>query len=55
MGDMHHITIENVKARGRFGISFKGPLSDSVIRNVTVRPKAPAYDVRAKFQNVLFD
>ena len=55
MGDMHHITIENVKARGRFGISFKGPLSDSVIRNVTVRPKAPAYDVRAKFRNVLFD
>jgi len=55
MGDMHHIVIEDVKARGKFGISFKGPLSDSVIRNVTVRPKTPAYDVRAPFRNVLFD
>ena len=52
IGDMHHITVENVEAKGKVGVWIKCPLVDSTIRNVTVPAKTQKYDVKASLLNV---
>ena len=35
MGDMHHITVRNVKTKGTSGVSICRPICDSVFENIS--------------------
>ena len=46
-GDMHHITVDGVEAKGRLGVWIKGALADSELRNITVPEGVRKYDITA--------
>ena len=54
-GDLHHITIENVEAKGKVGLWIKCPIVDSAIRSVTVPEGTRKYDLQSSLSNVILD
>ena len=53
MGEMRNVLVDGVIAKGRVGVWIKGPLQDSVIRNVFLPDsKTKKYDVTAPLERV---
>ena len=55
MGEMHHVTVRNVKASGKIAVWVKGPMQDSEITGVTVPVGGRKYDVTAPTERVVLD
>ena len=55
MGEMHDVTVRNVKSTGRVGVWVKGPIKDSSITGVTVRAGAKKFDVAAPVENTVME
>ena len=55
MGEMHHVTVRNVKASGKIAVWVKGPMQDSEITGVTVPAGGRKYDVTAPTERVAMD
>ena len=53
LGDMHDIFVDGVTCRAKCGVRISGPLSDTVIRDVTVPADARKYDITAPTQKVV--
>lgn len=54
-GDMHHIRVSDVTARGMVGVWIKGALSDSSLRGIRVPKGTKPYDVTAPLRRVDID
>lgn len=52
LGDMHHILVDGLDARGLLGVWIKGALRDSTLRNVVVPDGVRKYDITAPIENV---
>ena len=52
LGDMHHIMVDGIDAKGLLGVWVKGALSDSTLRNVVVPDGVRKYDITAQIENV---
>jgi hypothetical protein len=55
MGEMHHITISDVDAKGNVGVSIKGPISDSKITGIKVPEGVPRYSISAPLERVYME
>ena len=55
LGEMHHVTVTDVEAKGRVGVWIKGPLADSVVTNIRVPEGTKKYDVSVPVERVKFD
>ena len=55
MGEMHHITVRNVKASGPVAVWMKGPLCDSEIVSIEAAPGGRKYDRTAPIERVALD
>ena len=53
LGDMHDIFVDGVVCRAKCGVRISGPLSDAVLRDVTVPVDANKYDISVPTQKVL--
>lgn len=52
LGDMHNITVSNIAANGKVGITISGPLKDASISNITTPPSIEKVKVLAEIENV---
>ena len=52
MGEMHHIAISDVDAKGNVGVAIKGPISDSRITGIKVPEGTPRYCITAPMERV---
>ena len=55
LGEMHHVTVTDVDAKGRVGVWIKGPLADSAVTNIRVPEGTKKYDVSVPVERVKFD
>jgi len=55
MGEMHHISVTDVKSASDVGVWIKGPLADSVITGIDIPKGKKKYDVTAPLSNVRTD
>ena len=55
MGEMHHVTVRNVKASGPVAVWLKGPLADSEIIGIEAIPGGKKYDITAPTERVTLD
>ena len=54
-GDMHHIRVRDVTAKGKVGVWIKGALSDSSLRDIRVPEGRKRFDVMAPLKRVDLD
>lgn len=52
MGDMHDVIVKDVTSTAKAGVWIKGPLCDSEITGIRVKPDAKKYDVSAPLARV---
>ena len=55
MGEMHHVTVRNVKASGPVAVWMKGPMCDSEIVSIEAAPGGRKYDRTAPIERVALD
>ena len=55
MGEMHHVTVRNVKASGPVAVWMKGPMCDSEIVSIEAAPGGRKYDRTAPIERVTLD
>lgn len=54
-GDMHHVKVEDVEAKGHVGVLISGPVSDSVFRNVRVPDGTEKYKVSVPLERSVLE
>ena len=55
LGEMHHVTVTDVEAKGRVGVWIKGPLADSAVTNIRVPEGTKKYDISVPVERVSLD
>lgn len=55
MGDMHDITVKNVKSAGAAAVFINGPVCDSTFSAITASKTGVKYDKRAPVERVVFE
>ena len=55
LGEMHHVTVTDVDAKGRVGVWIKGPLADSSVTDIRVPEGTKKYDISVPVARVALD
>lgn len=56
LGEMRNILVDGVMAKGKVGVTIKGPLQDAVIRNIFIEnPSVKKYEIAAPVERVRLD